>query len=129
MILNNPDGLGFTQALKFYTFAPGFASAYVDWKREQQAVPEEYTAMCDVWSAGDSENLLPEHLPVSLEKKERLSEITNALNTVVYRYTTRFITGEMAFSEYGRYLEELESCGLNEAVEIYQEALMKDISN
>lgn len=129
LILNNPDGLGFTQALKFYTFAPGFASAYIDWKREQQAVPEEYTAMCDVWSAGDSENLLPEHLPVSLEKKERLSEITNALNAVVYRYTTRFITGEMAFSEYGRYLEELESCGLNEAVEIYQEALMKDISN
>ena len=50
LILNNPEGLSFTQALKFYTFTPGFASAYIDWKREQQSLPANDIAMCEVWN-------------------------------------------------------------------------------
>ncbi|MEY8391341.1 extracellular solute-binding protein [Lachnospiraceae bacterium] len=123
LILNNPDGLSFTQALKFYTFTPGFASACIDWKREQQAVPADDIAMCDVWSEGDCAYLLPENLQVSLEQRERLSEISNALNGIVYQYTAGFINGTIPFSEYKNYLKALDECGLDEAVSICQEGL------
>lgn len=123
LILNNPEGLSFTQALKFYTFTPGFASAYIDWKREQQSLPANDIAMCEVWSEGDSAYLLPENLPISLEQRERISEISNALNNVVYQYTANFISGAIPFSKYEDYLKALDECGLEEAVSICEEGL------
>ncbi len=122
LILDNPDGLSFTQALKFYTFTPGFASAYVDWKREQQALPAEDIAMCETWSGNDSDYTLPSSLPFTLEEQERLSPIVNALSSCIYRYTNAFITGITPFSEYDAYLAELDACGLQTALQIYQDA-------
>ena len=123
LVLNNPDGLCFTQALKHYTFPPGFACAFVDWKREQQALSRDEIAMCDVWSAHDTDYVLPPNLPFTLQERERLAEISERLYPLVQQYAVRFICGDAPFSEYGEYLRKLSECGVKEAVEIYRRGL------
>ncbi len=120
LILNNPGGLNFTQALKYYTLPPSFASAYFDWKREWQAIPEKDIAMCDVWSDPDTDYLFPENMEFTAEEQARLSKLESQLSTCRSDYAVELICGITSFDNYDHYLEELKENGLEEALHIYQ---------
>ena len=127
-ILNNPDGLSFTQALKMYTFPPGLPSAYLDWKREFQSIPPSDIIMCDVWNSTASDYMLPSDLSFTSKERTRLSEIMEKAGSCMQNYTTTFITGITPLSDYRTYLEKMEEYGIDEAVQIYQQAYERYLS-
>lgn len=122
LILSNPEGMSFTKALRYYTFPPGFASSYMDWKRELQAIPQKDIAMCDIWARPDTDYLLPSWLSFTEEETKTLAQITSSLSACMQKYTINFICGITPLDQYDTYLSELHACGLDEAVAIYQTA-------
>lgn len=125
VILNNPDGLSFTQALKAYTLPPGLPVSYADWKREFQSIPADDIGMCDIWASADTEYMLPPNLSFPSEKSSRLNAIMAKAAACVNEYTNAFIMGIESFDHYDVYLQKLKDCGIDEAVQIYQEAYTK----
>ena len=122
LILHNPDGLTFYQALKNYTLGPGLPSAYIDWKRELQCVSPSSAVMCDVWASTDTSYMLPVGINFTSEERTRLSKIMADINSCMQEYTTNFITGIKSLDQYEEYLNALKKSNIDEAVQIYQNA-------
>jgi len=61
-------------------------------------------------------------VPFTTEENDRISEILNSLKTYIDESTQRFIVGDMPFSEWDNYVSELNNIGLEEYLEVVQQA-------
>lgn len=90
----------------FFTYSDAVLSAFDTWA--------EYT---------DDAYVLPSAMTLSTDQSEEYSRIFGDLNTMAEERVGRFITGDLNLeSDWDTFQEELESMGIQDCIDIYQEA-------
>lgn len=124
LLTNNPEGLSFSQVAVEYTLAsgsgtfvqdPGFVTQSLTYREEQQNA-------YDVWANTNmSEHLMP---PISFTSEEQgaSAELLNDINTYAMETFIAFVTGSQSLDTFDTYLEQLNSYGLEEVLQIRQAA-------
>lgn len=122
LIMNNPDGLPFDQALSKYCSASIIPRLYqnVNYWRQAAIYPSQKEA-AEILKTGSSERVPPYVYPTSEESTE-LSRILNEANTYRDEMLHKFIIGQVPMSEFDNYIKTLKSIGIDKAIKIQQAA-------
>jgi len=120
-ILNNPDGSG--SAIGKFTIWPGGGAP--QWLNEENSI-----AVASATTVAAQQALEP-YIPDKIysmplftqDINERLLILQNDINTYVSESSAKFVIGEISFDEWDNYVSTLEKIGIEEWVNIYQDAL------
>ena len=123
LVANNPDGLSFDEALRYYTMAPGLPSVYSDWTRELNNVPEEAVTMMNDWGVPGTSYRFPDGATMSADENREYSNIFTDLKTYVTESVLAFITGNKSLDEYDSFIETIGKYDIERCIEIKQAAL------
>ena len=128
LIANNPDGLTLAEAKNLYlrndTNIPLLTSNFgLNAEVEETfALPEMKDAVTTWRNNEGDKTRLPTTLAPSLEDATEYGRILTDLNTYSQEMMLKFIVGETPFSEYDKYLAELDKRGLKRLIEISQKS-------
>ncbi|MBU5465483.1 extracellular solute-binding protein [Virgibacillus sp. MSJ-26] len=122
-ITDNPDGLTLTQALAEYIINPGGNHPVMvtdDYFTGSENAPTDIEAVEEI-----EPYLIDEIWPAftyTAEENDDISVLETDLDKYVSEMQAAFITGEKDFSEWDDYVEQVESMGLDDYMEIQQAA-------
>ncbi len=124
LLLNNPDGLNFGQALASYTRANYNGSFVQDTRYQEQYLqrPQQKNAVTIWMKTNEAKHLLPNLTP-TLEESTELAKIKNEINTYRDEMTLKFIMGIEPLDNFDKYVATLKKMGADQAIQIYQTAL------
>lgn len=130
VIINNPEGLDFQDALnKYVPFAIGDNPALLSPKyfqgAEMQPIPAEAASRMKPYG-------VQEPWPTfnfTLEENDKMVALANDIHSYVSEKTAEFVTGQAQFSEWDEYVNTLEKMGLQEYMDIYQAAYERTFEN
>lgn len=122
-ITNNPDGLTLTQALAQYIINPGGNHPVMvtdDYFTGSENNPLDHEAakllepylIDEIWPA----------FTYTADENKRMTILSTDLSKYVQEMQAQFITGEVSFDKWDDYVKEIEKIGLEEYMEIQQEA-------
>ena len=122
-IMNNPDGLSISDAIGKYTLASTSGPFVQDVRYIEQyyALPQQKTAL-DVWQS----DIYDTHIPmVSLtaEESSRISSIMNDVETCADEMIFKFIMGIEPLDNYDSFINTIKGFGVDEAIQIYSDAV------
>ncbi len=123
-IMNNPDGLTVTHALGQYTMSCYSGPIIQDERYIEQyyRLPEQRQAI-ERWLKTDVDrHILPPVVPNTEETLET-SKIMNGVYAYVDDMICKFVMGVEPLSEFDKYVEEVNSLGVQRAIEIKEQAL------
>ena len=122
LIMKNPDGLSFDQALSKYTSAGIVPRLYQDPNYWSQAM--QYPAQLEgmkILETGDLSRCLPALTP-GPDEASKLARMQTEIETYRDEMFNKFIMGQTPLSDFDKYISTLESLGLKEALEMQQKA-------
>ena len=125
-ITDNEDDLTMTEAMDMYVQA-GYSGCFVQdtryieqyYRRPQQKMAQENWAQTNM-----QKHLLPE-VYIAQEKADADADIMAAVSTYVDEMTVKFITGRESLDNYDKFIEQLKTFGIEEAIANRQEAYGK----
>lgn len=124
VITDNPDELTIQEALAKYIINPGGGHPVID-NPKYSTAPEFQPE--DIENADQNEPyLVEEPWPLFFytdEEQTKLESLSADLGKYVSEMEAQFVTGEMDFSEWDSYVETIEKMGLDEYMEIQEDAL------
>ncbi|MCK9252047.1 MAG: extracellular solute-binding protein [Clostridiales bacterium] len=127
LVLKNPDGLPFAQALSQYDFCPENGPYIQGGEFCFQSYSDIQNSALAVWKDSD----VMDHFiaPVTIDPKdaEEYSTITSEIFTYINENFALFVTGEKPISEFDAYIDTLKSMKIERMLELYQNAYDKYI--
>jgi len=90
--------------------------------REQHDITDAEKACGPAWTQGDSEYFLP-NITTTADEGEELSSIMSDIKTYIEEQQALFVTGQRPLSEFEDFINTVKSMGIEDAEEIYQDAL------
>lgn len=123
LVLANPDGLSFDEALRIYTLAPSAPASYYDYTRELDAVPADAIEMCEVWNQATSTYFYPTAANMTAAENTEYSQIFSDIQTYVQENTLSFVTGAKSLDEFDDFVATLKSMNIERCIELKQIAL------
>lgn len=121
-MLQNPDGLSFSQAMALYTMPPS-SVCWQDWKRELGAVPAKDILSYDIWGATTADNTIPTGVTLTSAENQEYAKIMSDITALVNEKTNLFITGVESLDNYDAFVAQIEALKIDRAVELQQAAL------
>lgn len=123
LILNNPEGLSIAMAMGPYTRSCYNGQMLQDRRYlEQYYTQKEQTDALDTWSqVNQGAHLIP-ITTILPEESDRYSEIGANLTTYMDEMYYQFITGAKSINEFDAYREQLKKFGIEELIEMRQNA-------
>lgn len=128
LILSNPDGYS-TDGMKML-YCVNYCTLF-DPDAEKGTLDPVAEAAVQVWTADQAINTAAEdcysivnldYLTLTTEEAEAFAEKDADINTYVSEYTLKFITGDTDLSEYAAYCKTVEDMGVQDVLEIIQNA-------
>ena len=121
-VLNNPDFPMVSFATTYYTLA--CAATVSDYDRMFRTYSEANLAAMETWtSTTDDLYTLPTQVELDYDAGVRFSEIWTDLSTFAETEVFKFVMGEYNFdADWDNFIAKIEEMGLQEAIDIYQEA-------
>jgi putative aldouronate transport system substrate-binding protein len=123
LILKNPDGLPVNQAMGQH-FRSSFNGPFVQAKEyfeQYSAMPAQKQSL-EVWTTPTNEKQMPLVTPTQEESRE-FANIMNDINTRADEAVIRIITGQDPVDNWDTVVSELNSIGIEQAIQIQQGAL------
>lgn len=123
LMTNNPDGLAFNLCMNRYVL---FVGSFVnDNTRTAVNYNDKQAESVEIWteSAGDGAYVYPVAISMTAEESEEFSSAYSDIATYVESQTLGFITGSVPLSEYDSFCDTIESMGIDDLTEIYQNCL------
>lgn len=123
LMTNNPDGLAFTLCMNRYTL---FVGSFVNDNTRTQVNYTDKQAECvEAWTQteGDSAYVYPINVSLTVDESDLFNSAYNDIATYVESETLGFITGTVPLSEYDNFCQTIESMGIEDLIQIYQDAL------
>ena len=127
-VLNHPDGFSFTWLVFIYAMCP-FVDPGMPDTRLKMYNPDGDIARSAIstWTDWlnenyDAANLYPKGAHLDSEQSEALSTYRNNLVTFIAENFSSFLDGSKPMSEFDSYIDSLYGIGLQEVIDIYQEA-------
>ena len=128
LILHNPDGYS-TDGMKML-YCVNYCTLF-DPDAEKGTLSDTVEGVVEVWTADQKINEAAQdvysivnldYLTMTTEESEAFATLDSDINTYVSEYTLKFITGDVPLSEYDAYCETIVSMGVDEVVDIVQDA-------
>ena len=122
-VLHNPDGLGSFEALRSLgAWCTGLP--YIQTKDVHVAIFGEDEKILEYSAQFTGDQILDPFpsLTFTDEEQERSAEINTNITTYKDEMTNKFIEGEESLDNFDAYVAELESYGLNDLLQIWQDA-------
>jgi putative aldouronate transport system substrate-binding protein len=126
-VKNNPNGLSFSQAMAYYTMPPSCVCLQ-DWTRELSSVPAKDILSYDIWGVTTTENNIPAGVTMTSDESKEYAKIMADITALVNEKTNHFITGIEPLENFGKFVEQIESLGIERAIAIRQAALDRFLS-
>jgi putative aldouronate transport system substrate-binding protein len=128
VIKNNPDKLTFKQAQAQF-MRTQYGGPFVQDVESflQQMKYQEQLDSLDTWSKAKNELQLP-LMTLSTEESSKLASIMNDINTYSDEMIIKFIMGVESLDNFDKYVSNLKSFGVEEAITIQQAALERYMS-
>lgn len=125
VILNNSEGLSIANALTLYTNV--VSSSFVQDKRylEQYYVYPQQTEAVTTWSNTDSGKYLLPMITFNSEETSTVANLLTEINTYMEEMIFKFVEGSEPIDNFETYQKELDALGLQEVLEIYNDALQR----
>ena len=128
-IVNNPDGWTMAQTVASYLCPSAGIANWSDWTRELAGVPEKDQECYNVWAEGDDAWRLPSSVTHTQEESTERAALYADISTCVKENTAKFISGALDIEEnWDAYIAELETSGIERAIEITQAAYDRYLS-
>ena len=123
LIMNNPDGWSQAQALAAYTrtSTSGAGIQSEDYIEQYYSQDNQKKALELSMKTDMGEHMFPP-TSVSEENQDRYSEIMSQVKTLSDEMEASFICGTTPMSEWDSYQQKLKDAGIEEAVQMMQEA-------
>ena len=124
LVVNNPDGIGMSQALSLYCFPAPFPGAY-DWRREFTNYMSEKSINANfLWSEDkDFAYELSDTVTMTSDEVREYSAIFNDIKTYVIEQIPRFITGDRSVAEeWDDFVNEVKGMNIDKCIEYWQNA-------
>lgn len=122
-VLNSPDGLSATDALKLYARGNGLGMYNWETGMRTYANYEDIVATEAVWTNQDRSLCIPKRTTMTEEEGNRYNSIYTNIQTTVQENTVKWIQGQMTTENFEQYVDNLYSYGLQECIDIQQAAL------
>ena len=122
VVLNNPDGMGFSDAISFYTrfYGPGLT----DWHRELAGYSQAQLDSVDIWGKGDEAYVIPQVVTMTVDESAEYATASTEVLTHYQEMTLRFLTGEADIdTEYDDFVRNLKALGADDCMALWQAAL------
>ena len=123
LVTNNPDGLSVDQVLIQYALSADDFFFCMDpelWLA-RMSMPEQ-REMLPRWATGSLDRIMPPVLPTSDEAAE-FASIMGEVNTYVDEMFTKFVMGVESLDNFDTYMSNLQSLGIERAIELKQNQL------
>ena len=123
VIMNNPDGMSVAQALAAYTrtSTSGVGVQMEDYIEQYYAQDNQKTALELSMKTDMGEHMFPP-CSVSEENQDRYTEIMSQVKTLSDEMEASFICGTTSMDEWDSYQQKLKDAGIEEAIQMMQEA-------
>ncbi len=124
LIMKNPQGLSFDQALSHYCPGSIKPRMYQDPRYWDQAMISQGQREGNKFLMDKStlEKTLPTAITPTQDEAKSLSSVINELSTYVNEMTTKFIIGQQSLDGFDKFVENLKSLKLDDATSIQQKA-------
>lgn len=121
-VLNNPDFPMVSFATTYYTLA--CAATLADFDRMFRTYSEANLAAMELWTdTMDNLYTLPTQVELDYDAGVRYSELWADINTMAATEVFKFVMGEYNFEEdWDNFMDTLDEMGLQECIDLYQEA-------
>lgn len=127
LILNNPDGMTVSQAIRTKMLLPSLVPSHYDWTRELISINEKDVASYDIWGAPDhlDDWVMPSGVSLTSEESTELASYYADIQTYFKEVSNQFISGvlDVDGEDWDAYISTLEGMNLERCVEIRQAAL------
>lgn len=122
-ILNNENGWTMAQTVASYLCPSAGIANWSDWTRELAGVPEKDQECYTVWAEASDDWRLPSSVTLTQEESTERAALYADISTCVKENTAKFISGALDIEEnWDAYISELETSGIERAIEITQAA-------
>ena len=127
-VLNHPDGFSFTWLVFIYAMCPfvdpGMPDLRVKFYNSDGEIARAAIASWTDWlnEHYDAANLYPKGAHLDSEQSEELDQYRSNLVTYIAENFSSFLDGSKPMSEFDSYIDALYDIGLQEVMDIYQEA-------
>lgn len=123
LILNNPDGMNFSQATQVYAFAT-VPSIYDSTKENYNFSDAEWAALKTFKGMTDGAYNYPDYATLTADESAQYSVLDTDIATYAEEALLDFITGEKELTEesWGAFVSKLSEMGINEMLQIKQDA-------
>ena len=93
-----------------------------DFDAEYSMLSEVQVKLTDVWGDADRDYVMPA-ISLTTEEGERSSALKADIDTYVSEMILKFIAGDESFDNYDAFIDRIKTMGIDEVVEIHQNAL------
>lgn len=122
LITNNPDGLTMDRASALYTRASSGATIQTDKYTEGNYSMQNQKDALAMWMLTDMGKYIYPPAVISTDKSEEFSNIMNNIKTFVDEMEAKFILGTESLDKWDEYVEQIKKFGIEEAIQMKQEA-------
>lgn len=125
-VMNNPNGWSVSTAMTYYGLANGCGPFVqdADYIFQYYETEEQKQALYDWCDGNESQTTLMPPITLLEDESKRYSLLSSQVSTYVSEYSAKFYTEELDIeTEWEDYVQQLDSLGMTEMIEIYQAAL------
>ena len=122
LILANDQGMTVDNAIYIYTLQYG--AFMEDYDRLNTTFTDVQRLCADTWTVEVEENYSypMDFVSLTAEESETYSSVFNDISTVLSENTLKFITGASSMDDYAAFQDHLREMGIEQIVQIYQDA-------
>ncbi len=118
-IMKNPDGLTVKKAMSEYTMSWDNGPFVQDVRqKEQSAGMPQQVAAWEIWDDTTVKDYFIPKIAIAQDKLSEYSSLKSDITTYVKEMTIKFIRGTESLDNYGQYLENLKTLGVDKLIEI-----------
>ncbi len=122
VITNNAEGMTMDNAVYIYTLQYG--AFMEDYTRYVDTFTEQEQAFADAWNVAIEENYSypVDFVSLTSEESDTYAAVFSDISTMLTENILKFITGANSMDEYDAFRQQLVEMGLEDIVQIYQDA-------
>lgn len=124
LIVNNPEGM--TATLAQYRYMLQNTVCLTSVEAQQQGLTEMQLEAANIWMTDkDGEWNIPTSLTLTVEESDIYNRVIGDVTTYCQENFLKFITGDRPLNELDSFVQEIKNMGVDQAMEVYQNALSR----
>lgn len=121
-VLNPTDGRLTSEVMDDTQFSKT-GGAFYSWLHAYDQYPDNVSIAYDIWDGSSKGDWIMPGVTLTTEESEAYSDVYGDIQTYANEMTLRFITGEIPMTDWDNFVAEIESMGIQTAIDAYQAAL------